>query len=140
MILNQIAVYLPNKPGQLSNLIEILMEHKIYIKSMMVAKTEDYGMILLLVDKFEKCVEILEEKDFIYSTGEVVAVKLKDNIGELYKISKLFGENKVNIDYLYSTLHYSEDNEPFALTVFKLDNNDKAVELLRKDGFNLLES
>ncbi|MHA1146783.1 MAG: hypothetical protein ACTSR8_00895 [Promethearchaeota archaeon] len=139
MILNQLSVFLPNKPGQLSNFIELLKDNKIFIKSITVAESEDYGLILMLVDKVQKCIKLLEEKDLIYSTTEVVAVKLSDNVGQLFTISKLFGENNVNIEYLYSTAYEEMAGITFALTVFRLNNNERGIEILRENRFDLLE-
>ncbi|GAH85188.1 unnamed protein product [marine sediment metagenome] len=64
MKLKQISVFLPNEPKQLANFFEFLMENKIYIRSITVAETEDYGLLLLLVKPFEKCVKLLEDNDF----------------------------------------------------------------------------
>ena len=102
MQLKQISVFLPNKPGQLANFFEFLMENKIYIRSVTVAETEDYGLILLLVDQFEKCINLIEDREYLHSVTEVVAVKLTDNITQLYEIAKILGANNVNIEYLYT--------------------------------------
>ncbi len=130
----QVSVFLPNNPGVLANFIELLIDKKIFIRAMTVAETEDYGLLLLLVDKLKKLIKLLEENDYIFSTTDVIAVKLVDNIGGLYKISKLFGEKKLNIEYLYSTLIEGE-----ALVVLKMDDNEKAIELLKNNEFKLAE-
>jgi len=80
MPLKQISLFLPNKPGQLANFFEFLMNNKIHIRSLTVAETEDYGLLLLLVNPFEKCIVLLEDNDYLHSVTEVVAVKLLDNI------------------------------------------------------------
>jgi hypothetical protein len=136
MILNQLSVLLPNQPGQLANFFELLMNNKIYIRSLTVAETEDYGLLLLLVDQFEKCVGFLEKKEILYSTTEVVAVRLSDNIGQLYKIAKTLGSNNINIEYLYT---YSEhSSQGTTITVLKLDDNEKGNDVLKDNGFDVL--
>ncbi|MFX0025897.1 MAG: ACT domain-containing protein [Candidatus Hermodarchaeota archaeon] len=134
MSINQISVFLPNKPGQLAEFFEVLMDNKIYIRSLTVAETEDYGLLLLLVDQFEECTKLLEERELLYSVTEVVAVRISDNIAALYKIAKLFGSNDVNIDYLYTSII---DDQP--LIIFRLDDNENGIKVLKKNGYHVVE-
>jgi len=133
-MLSQLSVYLPNKPGQLADFFELLMDNQVYIYSLTVAEADDYGLILMMVEDTEKCLELMEEKEVIYSITEVIAVKLEENIGDLYKISKMLGENEVNIEYIYSTILQGEN-----ITVLRLSNNIKGMELLKDHGYSLLE-
>lgn len=133
-MINQISVYLPNKPGQLAEFFEVLMNNKIYIRSLTVAETEEYGLLLLLVDQFEKCAQLLEESDILFSITEVVAVRLSDNISALYKIAKLLGTNDVNIEYLYTSII---DDQP--LIIFRLNDNENGTEILKKNGYSIIE-
>ena len=137
MSLYQLSVFLPNQPGQLANFFELLMNNKIYIISLTVAETEDYGLLLLLVDQFEKCVTLLEQKEILYSVTEVVAIRLSDNIGQLYKIAKILGSNNINIEYLYTFSEHS--TQATTITVLRLDDNVKATEVLKTSGFDLVE-
>jgi len=138
MNLKQISVFLPNEPRQLANFLEFLMENKIYIRSITVAETEDYGLLLLLVQPFEKCVEILEDNDYMHSVTEVIAVRLTDNIYQLYNIAKTLGENKVNIEYLYTFAEKSSNAN--IIVVLRLDDNDNGIKVLNQNGFKVIES
>ena len=138
MPLIQISVFLPNKPGQLANFFEFLMENKIYIRSVTVAETEDYGLILLLVDQYEKCVTLLEDREYLHSVTEVVAVKLTDNIGQLYEIAKTLGANNVNIEYLYTFAEKSSVASTVA--VLRLDDNEGGIKFLTQNGFKVIQS
>jgi len=137
MKLKQISVFLPNEPRQLANFFEFLMENKIYIRSITVAETEDYGLLLLLVKPFEKCVKLLEDNDYMHSVTEVIAVRLTDNVSQLYNIAKTLGDNKVNIEYLYTFAEKS--SEPRTMTVLRLDDNENGAEVLKKNGFDVVE-
>ncbi|MFX0031441.1 MAG: hypothetical protein ACFE8E_03650 [Candidatus Hodarchaeota archaeon] len=134
MTINQISVYLPNRPGQLAEFFEVLMNNKIFIRSLTVAETEDYGLLLLLVDQFEECAKLLEELDILFSITEVVAVRLSDNISALYKIAKLLGANHINIEYLYTSII---DDKP--LLIFRLNNNENGLEILKQNGYSVVE-
>jgi len=133
-MLNQLSIYLPNKPGVLANFFELLMNNKISIRSMTVAETEEYGLLLLLVDQFEACSKLLEEKDFLFSVTQVVAVRLTNTISKLYEIAKTLGSNNVNIEYLYTTLIDDQ-----ALIVLRLDNNEVGAKILKDNGFIIVD-
>jgi hypothetical protein len=137
MALKQISVFLPNNPGQLANFFEFLMSNKIYIRSLTVAETEEYGLLLLLVKPFDKCIGLLEDKDYLHSVTEVIAVKLNDNITQLYNIAKTLGNHDVNIEYMYTFAEKA--SEISTVTVLRLDDNAKGVNVLKEHGFEVLE-
>ena len=137
MPLKQISLFLPNKPGQLANFFEFLMNHKIYIRSLTVAETEDYGLLLLLVKPFDKCIVLLEDNDYLHSVTEVIAVKLSDNITQLYNIAKTLGNHDVNIEYMYTFAEKA--SEISTMTVLRLDDNEKGTNVLKEHGFEVME-
>ncbi|MFX1429090.1 MAG: acetolactate synthase [Promethearchaeota archaeon] len=132
----QLSVYLEDRPGELANFIKLLMDNKIFIRALTVAKTSDYGLILVLVDNPEKCINLLEEQDFILSTTEVIAVRLNDHPNALYEIPKTLGDNGYNIDYFYSTLVKDE-----SMLILRVEDTiiEEAVDLLQKAGFTIVE-
>jgi hypothetical protein len=132
----QLSVLLQDKPGELANFIKLLMDNKIFIRALTVAKTSEYGFLLLLVDKPEQCVELLDENNFTLSTTEVIAVRLNDNPNALYEIPKTLGDNNINIDYCYSTLVKEE-----ALLIMRIGDEilEEAVNTLKKKGFAIVE-
>jgi len=132
----QLSVYLEDRPGALANFIKLLMDNMIFIRALTVAKTSEYGLILMLVDNPEKCINILEEKDFLLSTTEVIAVKLSDSPNALYEIPKTLGDNDINIDYFYSTLVKDE-----SMLILRFEDTiiEEAVEILEKKGFTIVE-
>jgi len=132
----QLSVYLEDKPGELSKFIKLLMDNKIFIRALTVAKTSEYGLILFLVDKPEKCINLLEEKDFLLSTTEVIALRLNDHPNALYEIPKTLGDNDINIEYFYSTLVKDE-----SMLILRVEDTliEDAVKLLEKTGFTIIE-
>lgn len=133
----QISVYLRNQPGELANFCTYLLENQIEIRAITVAENDEYGLILLLVDKPDECLQLLEKADYIYSVTKVIAVKVVENESHtkgLREIALILGNKGVNIEFLYSTLVKDE-----SLIILRVDNNDKAKEVLKSEGF-LLET
>jgi len=132
----QLSVFLEDRPGELANLIKLLMDNKIFIRALTVAKTSEYGLILILVDNPEKCINLLEEKDFLISTTHVIAVRLNDHPKALYEIPKTLGDHDINIDYFYSTLVIDE-----SMLILRVEDTiiEEAVDILEKKGFTIIE-
>lgn len=102
---------------------------------MTVAETEDYGLLLLLVDQTEKCINILEENEILYSLTNVIAIELLNNFADLYKISKILGANNVNIEYLYFLV--LDDHRKGV--VLRLDDNEKGLDILKKNNYQMID-
>jgi hypothetical protein len=132
----QLSIYLEDRPGELANFIKLLMDNKIFIRALTVAKTREYGLILALVDKPVECIDLLDENNFTVSTTEVIAVRLNDHPNALYEIPKTLGENGINIEYFYSTLVKDE-----SMLILRVEETitDEAVTLLQKKGFTIVE-
>ena len=133
-MLKQISVFLPNQPGILAKFTKVLMDEKINMRAISVAETADYGILRILVDKVDDCVKILKDNNYLVSTTDVIAVDIPDKPGALHEITKLLGDNNINIEYLYSTLVKEE-----AIIILRIDNLNKAVEVLKKKGVRLIE-
>ena len=132
----QLSVFLEDRPGVLAKFIKLLMDNKIFIRALTVAKTSEYGFLLLLVDKPEECMTLLEEKDYLLSTTEVIAIRLNDNPNALYQIPKTLGDNEINIDYCYSTL--VKDNSMLIVRV-EDDIIESATQILKKNKFTIVD-
>lgn len=135
--MRQLSVFLEDRPGSLADFIKLLMDNKIYIRSLTVAKTSEYGLLLLLVDKPEKCVALLEANGFINSATVVIAVRLNDNPNALYEIPKKLGDNNINIDYCYSTLVKEK-----SVLILRVEDGviERALVTLEQNGFKIIES
>ncbi len=136
-MLKQISVFLPNQVGTLFKLTQILMDNDINMRAISVAETADFGILRVLVDqnKTEECVKVLKAENYLSLITEVIAVDVPDKPGALHDITRILAEERVNIEYLYSTLVKEK-----AIIVIRVDDIDKAVNILKKKGVKLIES
>lgn len=132
-MLKQISVFLNNVPGILAELTGVLKDEGINIRAMTVAETADYGILRMLVDKTDKCVSILKTHNYLVSLTDVIAVDIPDKPGALHEIASVLGKEGVNIEYLYSSLVKDE-----AIIVLRIDDIDKAAEILGNSGVKLI--
>ena len=136
MVLKQISVFLPNQPGVLAKFTKTLMDNKINIRAMTVAETADYGILRIVVDKTEEALKVLKEENYLVSFTDVIGVDIPDRPGALHEVAVILGENNVNIEYIYSSTLMTEE----AIIVLRVDNNDKAEQILKEKGITLVES
>ena len=66
----------------------------------------------------------------------VAAVEIEDKPGSLAALMELFQKSGINIEYLYASLEGSQGK---AVVIFKLEDNDKGFELLKKSGLTMPE-
>ena len=135
-MITEISIFLPNNPGVLAKFIELLNENNINIKAITVAETPDYGLLLILVDKPENCIEVLNENKYDISATDVLAVKISDDFKNdtLFDIANILGENKINIEYLYMTIVSN-----ITLMIVRVDENEKAENILKNENYILID-
>ena len=64
MITHQLSVFLENKSGRLTEVLEVLGEENIRITALSVADTAEFGILRLIVSDPEKAREILKKNTF----------------------------------------------------------------------------
>ena len=136
MKVEQISIFLENKPGGLSSVTKALSDAKINIRALSLADTSDFGILRLIVDNVAKAKEVLNEKGFAVGKTHVVAVEVPDRPGGLNSILELLTGKGINVEYMYAFVERSGEN---AVNIFRFDSTDEAIEALRNNGFNVLK-
>ena len=135
MKLNQISVFLENTKGRLYEVASLLGKGKINIRALTIAETQDFGVLRIVVDKPDQAVAILKKKGFVTNLADIVAVEVNDRPGGLSAILKVLNDNAINVEYMYGFVEKSSDK---ALLVFRFDDPDKAIGVLRKNRITIV--
>ena len=135
MSVKQVSVFLPNKPGILAKFSKLLVENDINMRAMTVAETADKGLLRMVVDKTDETVELLKNYNYLVSVADVIAVEIPAKAGGLYEIADMLGEVDINIEYIYS----SAILKPESIIVLNVDNTERAIEIFKGKGINLVE-
>ena len=135
MKVEQISVFLENKPGTLEHATRVLKEANINIRTLSVAETADFGILRLIVNDVEKANNALKESGFRVSKTPVVAVEVPDKPGGLHSIMEVVSKEGINVEYLYAFVEKSGEN---AVIIFRFDNPEKAIEVLLKKNFTVI--
>ncbi len=135
MKLTQISVFLENKRGRLHEVCALLGKNRINIRALNVAESEDFGILRMLVDNPRDAAVQLKKNGFVSSFTDIVAVEVGDKPGGLAALLKAIDDNGLNVEYMYGFVEKASDK---ALMVFRFDEPDKAVTLLKKNGVTLV--
>lgn len=84
----------------------------------------EYALIRLLADKTDQAVDLLSKNEYIFDIMPVIALKLDNKPGELARIASLFGENGININYVYGSVSSPDEK---CLFVFSPEDIDLAA-------------
>jgi hypothetical protein len=135
MKVEQISIFLENKPGGLSEVTRILKENEINIRALSLADTTDFGILRLIVNDVEKAKEKLKAAGLSVGRTTVVALEVPDRPGGLNSILETLSKEGINVEYMYAFIQSSGKN---AVIIFRFDNTDRAIEMLTSAGFNVL--
>jgi hypothetical protein len=135
MKVEQISIFLENKPGGLEEVTRILKDANINIRTLNLADTSDFGILRLIVNDVEKTSKVLKENGLTVSRTTVVAVEVPDRPGGLHSILDVLSKNNINVQYLYAFVEKSGEN---AVIIFRFDNPDAAIDVLLKNGMTVV--
>ena len=102
MAIQQISVFLANKPGSLDRLTHALSDGGVDLRAISVSEAADYGIARLLADDPDKAAAALNGADFIFTRSPVLVCPVPDVAGGLSKLLVLLTETGINIEYMYS--------------------------------------
>lgn len=133
MSINQVSVFLENKPGTLNKMTEVLASHNINIRALSLAETSEFGIVRILVNDVFEATNILRENNLIAILTPVLAYEIEDKAGYLNNLLKKFSEANVNIEYMYAFA-----GKERAYMIFRVNDTKKAEALLNSKGLKSL--
>jgi len=137
MKLKQIVISLENSPGRLYEVTQALGQAGINLRALSLVDTGAFGQLRLLVSDLATTRRILMELQMPAKVSEVVAVEIEDKPGSLATMLKPLMEAKVNVLYTYAFVGFSAGK---AVMIFRFSDNDRAIDILQKKGFKLLDA
>ncbi len=126
MTLQQISVFLENRPGRLAYVTRVLAEAGLSIRAVSISDTIDFGVLRLVLDDPDRGLEVLKRAGLMASATEVLGVEIPDLPGGLCGVLEVLKD--VNIEYMYSFL-----GKPSAAWVlFRVEDLEKTARLLQE--------
>jgi len=129
MKLNQLSVFLENRPGALTAPCRVLADAGINLITLSLADTREFGILRVIVRDWKQAKQTLEEKGSVVKVTEVVAVEVPDRPGGLAELLEVFDRAAINLEYMYA---FTVKQGDLSLLVFRFTDPDAAVRALRE--------
>jgi hypothetical protein len=126
----QVSVFSENKPGRIEKITKIFGDEGINILAISITSTNGFGIIKLLVDKYELAFEKLKQNGFTVTLNEVLAIEMKDSPGGLHEVSHILSKKGINIENAYV---YVVESRARAFLLVEVKDIDNAREILSKE-------
>lgn len=131
MTINQISIFLENKYGKLSEILELLAGANIRIIATTVADTSEYGILRIIVSDTQKAFSILKEHNVSANLTEVLAIVTNSSAGSFAHTLTCFTKAGISIEYMYC---FSTVDK--AIMVLRTNNQESAREVIRRQNFD----
>ena len=138
MPIKQVSVFLDNRPGALSEVIEHIDKFQMKIFALSIADAGEFGLVRMITEDSERAAKDLEDADFILAkskkNSEVIAILITEN-GKVSEIAKMLGDENLNIEYAYSSAVLIDGK---LAVILRVNDLNKAEEILRENNIPLL--
>ena len=89
----------------------------------------NFALIRLLVDKTDKAIDLLSKEDYLFDIMPVITLELDNKPGTLAAIANKFGEEGININYVYGSVSSAEEK---CLFVFCPEDIEHAAKIFKE--------
>jgi len=135
MIIPQLSVFLENKSGRLTEVLEVLGKEKIKITALTVADTAEFGILRLILPEPEKARSLLRENHFTVNLSEVISVIAPNEARYYAKVLKVLSDLEISVEYTYA---FSKGTK--SIIILRCSNNDQAIKALKDHELELLNA
>ena len=130
MAIQQISVFLENRPGSLLEILELLAAQGIDLRAYSMAETSDYGIMRIVARGSETLLALLKSEGYAARADEVLAVLVNDVPGASVETFRLLHEADISVEYTYA---FALGNGS-AVILLRVDDNGKAEAVLAGAG------
>lgn len=130
-IVEQLAIFIANKPGTLADLCDALASENVNIYGLTVSDTIDHAVVRMVVSDTRKALTVLESRGTLVLETDVLMVENDNKPGSLSRIAKALAAKKINIEYAYLA---SMPSARRGLLILRVDEPKKALRVLSSAG------
>jgi hypothetical protein len=135
MIINQLSIFLENKSGRITEVLEVLGEENIRITALSVADTAEFGILRLIVSDPEKARELLRNHSFTVNLTEVISVIAPNEAKHYAKVLRILSDKDISVEYTYA---FSTGDK--SIIILRCSNTEEAIKALKRHEMELLKA
>jgi len=134
MLLQQLAIFVENKMGKLSEITKTIAAHNINLRALCIAETADYGILRVIVDCPEQAYDLLKAEGCTVTLNDMVVVRMADHPGSLSGILETLAEHQIGVAYLYAFLAAEPSSGAYVALRIDDDKEPEAIAVLKANG------
>jgi len=133
-IVEQLAIFIANKPGTLVEVCDALADDNINIYGLTVSDTVDHAVVRMVVSDTRKAIALLEARGTLVVENDVIMIENTNRPGGLSRIAKALASVKINIEYAYLA---SMPTAQKGLLILRVHDVKKALKALSSPSLSL---
>lgn len=123
-----IRVIVPNRPGLLAELTELLAANGIGIDQIVVETQESTAIVRMEIEREDEALKVLTGRDYHAVSDDVLLACIEDRPGALAQLSRQLADGNLNI----RSMHHVRRQDGQALVAISTDDNERARSLIGK--------
>jgi hypothetical protein len=135
MIIHQLSVFLENKSGRMTEVLEALGQEHIRITALSVADTSEFGILRLIVSDAEKARELLRNRLFTVNITEVISIMAPNEARYYAKVLRILSDLDISIEYTYA---FSVGDK--SIIILRCSNTEEAITALKEHELELMKA
>lgn len=138
MTLQQLSIFLENRPGRLRAPCEALAAAGVDIVTLSLADTAQFGILRLIVRDWQRAKQALEATGLVVNVTEVVPIEVDDEPGGLARALAVIEDAGLGVEYLYACAARPRPGK--AAIVFRFDDPDRALAALAERSVRVVDA
>lgn len=135
MIIHQLSVFLENKSGRLTEVLDTLGIEGIRITALSVADTSEFGILRMLVSDPEKAREVLKNRQFTVNITDVISLMVPNEAKYYAMVLKILSDLDISIEYTYA---FSVGDK--SIIILRCSNTEEAIKALKAHEMELIRA
>ena len=128
MKLQQMSVFLENKPGRLMEACAALSDAGVNVEATSLVEAGEFGVLRVLAKDSDAAFEALKGR-FTAKKTSALAVQIPDEAGALTKLLGVIAANDgLNVEYMYG---FTSKKRGVAAIILSMNDVDRALEVLK---------
>ena len=128
-IVQQLTLFLENKPGTLAEVCKELARQKINISALTISDSVDHAIVRMVVNEPRKALDLFESRGVLVVESKVLMIENSNQPGSLAIIAAKLAKAKINIEYAYLA---TSPGAKTGLLIVRASDTKKALKVLSK--------
>ena len=128
-LIRQYTVFIPNAPGALSKFLAIFQKAGINIVGVASEVRDDSGVVRVAIDQEGQVSKVITDAGFTTIESMMISYEFpSDRAGNLYRLTQLMQEHKLNITTVYGTSFAGDKGR----IIFNVSDTEQALKIINE--------